>query len=100
MTSVVIKGPKNAEELKALSSAVFDVASQSHGHLEEAKKLLPDVPKQALYALLPAVRSAMYLETLLKYDFNPYHEKLLSPEPASAVWLQWRLLQFQMFRKI
>ena len=60
------------------TQVVFDVASQAHGHLEKARAL--SYSPGAVYALLPALRSSMYLQQLREVDFDPVHPSLLAQE--------------------
>lgn len=67
---------------KKLQDAVFEIASQANGHLENAKKLLPtcnkDNFKQALPFLNgPVTRSEIYLQQLRQANFNVIDGELL-----------------------
>ena len=76
---VIVRGPRNEIEQSNLNNAIFEVASQAFGHLDMARKLnAKGIPKNSMYALLPAVRSSMYLEELRKVDFNPIHPNIQS----------------------
>ena len=91
-----MRGAQNEDDLKALTSAVFEIASLAHGHLEEAKKLFPVLPRQSISVLFPSVRCKIFLDALLKADFNPYHPSLL--ENPSNFWYQIRLLRYFYFK--
>ena len=54
------------------------------------------VPTEAVYALLPAVRSSMVLEDLQKTNFNPFDELILGSRPALGY--QVRLLKSIIFK--
>jgi len=41
---IIIKGPQSEADAKALSDAVFDIASQAHAHLDRARGLLAGKP--------------------------------------------------------
>jgi hypothetical protein len=77
----VLKGPQTPEELSSLKEAVYDVASQAHGHLDEARLLVNGTSmfttRPGFLALLPAARSQIFLDELRIADFNPYHPELL-----------------------
>ena len=90
--TTVLHGAINEEDLKALTSAIFDIASLAHGHLEEAKKLLPDIPRESRPVLFPSIHCRMFLDALQNASFNPYHERLL--ENHTSLWYQLRLLRF------
>jgi phytoene/squalene synthetase len=92
----VLRGPSNETELKALRDCVFDVASQAYGHLDKARAL--EYSPQAIHALMPAVRSAMFLETLRQVDFNPRHEDL--HKQSSQIKYQLNLLHARWTKKI
>lgn len=77
----VLKGPQTPEELSKLKEAVFEVASQAHGHLDEARRLVNGTSmfttRPGFLALLPAARSQIFLDDLRIADFNPYNPELL-----------------------
>jgi len=75
---------------------VFEVASQAHGHLEKARELAYD--SRAVYALLPALRSSMYLQRLREVDFDPAHPSLHAEE--SHLQYQLRCLWASLTKKI
>ena len=85
----------------ALTAAIFDVASQANGHLDEAKKLLKsnELEKNAVYALLAAVRSGMYLQTLQEKSFNPLDDCFLNPSQDQLRY-QMNLLKATWFKSI
>jgi hypothetical protein len=91
------KGPQSAEQAQALNDAVFEMASQAYGHLDKARALAPGSSK-AVYALLPGVRAAMFLESLRQVDFDPYSATL--HEERSHLGLQLKLLQASVMKKI
>ena len=95
-TRVVLQGATSEGEAKALRDSVFEVASQAHGHLEKARAL-PYTPA-ALYALLPSVRSSMFLEALRQADFDPTHSSLWQQE--SHLGYQLRCLKAALTRSI
>ncbi|XP_015608385.1 NADH dehydrogenase (ubiquinone) complex I, assembly factor 6 [Cephus cinctus] len=59
-----------------LSNTIFDVASQAKQHLDKARKLKSDVPKDAKLIFLPATCIDIYLEKLQKVDFNVFDPSL------------------------
>lgn len=77
----VLKGPQTPDELSNLKEAIFVVASQAHGHLDEARILVNGTSifatRPGFLALLPAARSQIFLDEVRKADFNPYHPELL-----------------------
>ena len=88
-------------DILSLSASIFEIASQANGHLEEARRLLKsnELEKNAIYALLPAVRSEMYLQTLQEKNFNPLDESFLSP-PQDQLRYQLNLLKATWFKHI
>lgn len=97
-TGPILKGPKNPQEEVALQDAVFDVASQAYGHLEEARKLVNSTSmfssRPGFLALLPAVRSRIFLEDLRKVQFNPYHPDILGKlQTPNQLQFQYELLK-------
>ena len=97
LNSTVLNGAHNEEEMKALTSAVFDIASLAHGHLSEAKKLFAIIPRESRSVFFPSVRCTMFLDALQQANFNPYHESLL--ENRSNLWYQLRLLSYFYFNR-
>ena len=95
-TRVVLQGAASGAEARALRDTVFEVASQAHGHLAKAREL-PYAPA-ALYALLPSVRSAMFLEALRQADFDPAHSSLWQQE--SHLGYQLRCLKAVVTKSI
>ena len=92
----VLQGAKTDAEVKALRECIFEIASQAHGHLEKARELA--YHRSAVYALLPALRSAIYLEALRQADFDPVHPSMLQQE--SHLNFQLKCLQASLFKKI
>ena len=90
------RGPSSTEQSKALKDVVFEVASQAYGHLDKARAL--KYTDHATYALLPAVRAAMFLEKLRKADFNIYDSDL--HDESSHLRLQMNLLYASLRKKI
>ena len=104
-TRPVLKGPKTAEELTSLQNAVFDVASQAHGHLDEAKKLVNKISmfssRPGFMALFPSARSQIFLDDLRKADFNPYNPDLLGKlEATNRLQLQYSLMKLKYTNRI
>jgi hypothetical protein len=94
--NTVLKGPNTEADMKSLRDCVFDVASQAYGHLDKARGL--QYSPRALPALMPAIRSAMYLETLRQLDFNPGHSDFLNQD--SPLRYQLQLLYASLMKKI
>jgi len=61
-----------------LQAAVYDMACMAHAHVHHARQLNDDVPEEARLALLPAVLLTRYLDTLEKYNFDPFAGPLRS----------------------
>ena len=104
-TRSVLKGPKTPEELKTLQDAVFDVASQAHGHLEEARKLVNSTSvfrtRPGFLTLMPAARSLIFLDDLKKVEFNPYHPELLGKSQSpNQLQLQYHLVKSKFTNRI
>ncbi|GAB5031962.1 nadh dehydrogenase complex assembly factor 6 [Nannochloropsis oceanica] len=101
----ILRGPQSPEAVQALSDVFFEVATQAHLHLEHARELLSStpspatgpLPKATFTALLPAVRTTMYLEALQKSGFDALDEGLL---PRSHLGFQMRLWWANWRRKI
>ncbi|CAG8503025.1 21619_t:CDS:2 [Cetraspora pellucida] len=81
-TEILAKHNISQEEIfrsgsvKGLDDAVFEVATLAHDHLLTARSFLPDIPGQALPALLSAVPCDLYLKRLEKYNFNVFEPKV------------------------
>jgi Squalene/phytoene synthase len=104
-TRPVLKGPKTPEELTSLQNAVFDVASQAHGHLDEARKLVNKISmfssRPGFMALFPSARSQIFLDDLREADFNPYNPDLLGKlEAPNRLQLQYRLMKLKYTNRI
>lgn len=104
-TRPVLKGPKTPEELTSLQNAVFDVASQAHGHLDEARKLVNGTSiftrRLGFHALCPSARSQIFLDDLRKAEFNPYNPELLGKlESPNQLQLQYHLLRLKYANRI
>ena len=104
-TRPILNGPKTPEEQVALQDAVFDVASQAHGHLEEARKLVNSTSmfasRPGFLALMPAVRSKIFLEDLRKVEFNPFHPDILGKlENPNQLEFQFHLLKSKFTNRI
>jgi len=92
----ILRGPQSPEAIQALSDVFFEVATQAHLHLEHAREMLAStppsaagpLPKATFTALLPAVRTTMYLKALQKSGFDALDEGLL---PRSHFGYQVRL---------
>lgn len=91
-----LKGPSSPEQAKALRDCVFEMASQAYGNLDKARSMKPS--KQAVYALMPALRASMFLEKLRYVDFDPYESTLYDEE--SHLQLQMKILYASMMKKI
>ena len=104
-TRPILNGPKTPEEQVALQDAVFDVASQAHGHLEEARKLVNKTSmfssRPGFLALMPAVRSQIFLEDLRKVEWNPFHPDILGKlETPNQLQYQFYLLKCKSTNRI
>ena len=88
-------------DLHALSAAIFEVASLAQGHLEEARKIIAngELEKAAIYALLPGVRSNIFLQTLQRENFNILAENFVSPNNDQLKY-QLYLLRAVWFEKV
>ena len=98
-------GPATPLEIQTVKDAVYEVASQAFGHLEQAKTLFnkEDRSRRSLgvYALYPAIRSQLFLEDLRRADFNPFDPSLLAGlQNPSYIRYQFNLLRFQWIRQL
>lgn len=92
----ILRGPESPEAAQALSDMFFEVATQAHLHMEHAREMLASpppsssgpLPRNTITALLPAVRTTMYLKALQKNGFNALDQDLL---PRSHLEFQLRL---------
>lgn len=97
---IVISQTMTEEQRKALQDVTFNVASQAFGHLDQARKICKEIPpKAAIYALLPAVRSSIYLDKLRAADFDVFHPSLVL-SPSSQLWFQLKLAQAVFWKRI
>lgn len=76
----------SVEEKEALKNSLFDIGSQAFGHLDRARTLIKkEMHPKTVYAILPGVLAASYLEALRKADFNPYNESVESQNHLLSV---------------
>ncbi|EFJ10729.1 hypothetical protein SELMODRAFT_127608 [Selaginella moellendorffii] len=61
---------------EGVARAVFEVASVAHAHLEKARALAKDVPREASPVMLPAVATDEFLATLMRSGFDPFDPRL------------------------
>lgn len=81
----VIRGSREQN----LKDVAYDVASQAYEHIEHARSLMGDVPKEARTALLPAVAVSSYLKTLQRKHFDIFDPGLKLRNnwlPCSMLW--------------
>ncbi|KAL6051692.1 NADH dehydrogenase (ubiquinone) complex I, assembly factor 6 [Balamuthia mandrillaris] len=78
----------------AITDVVYEVACVAKAHLTHARQLRPNVPQQAIPALLPALIAEDYLQRLEKTGFNPFDPSLLSliAHNANTLPLLFRML--------
>jgi phytoene/squalene synthetase len=93
----ILQGAKSERELKSFHDCIFEVASQAHGHLEEAQKL--KYVDNAIYAMFPGIRSQLYLDALRRVDFDPAHPDLMQVQQSHLKY-QWKLMQSSVMKKI
>ncbi|XP_076035583.1 NADH dehydrogenase (ubiquinone) complex I, assembly factor 6 homolog sicily [Oratosquilla oratoria] len=72
-----------------IKDVMYDIASVAHQHLEHARSLTKDVPKEARVALLPAVGVSAFLKTLQKADFDVFHPQLQLRNSWLPLTLWW-----------
>jgi len=106
-STVSSSGDTTESVMMCNKDVVNDIASQAHAHLTRARELANDIvnirggdslPKDAVFALLPAIGSSIYLETLNRNDFALKVEG----ETESRLYflkLQFRLLLFLLRKK-
>lgn len=79
-----------------LREVVFRVASTAKGHLDDARAMVSDVPRDARPLLLPSVGAGLYLDALERADFDAFAPQL-AKGGFSPLWHQlavkWRLLR-------
>jgi len=98
----ILSGPPETAQLReALQDCIYEVASQAYGHLDRARSLIEDkqdatkiVHRDAIHICAPAVRSALFLETLRINNFNPYHKEIHD----KRVTYQLLLLKMRFFK--
>eukprot|EP01041_Mallomonas_annulata_P011494 gene11494-24031_t len=89
------------EHKKALAEVVYDIASQAHAHLDKAREIQREhqLPSNAIFALLPAIRASLYLEQLRRVDFDPF-SPALAAQQQHFLRLQLHLMYSRFTRKI
>ena len=76
----------------ALPRIVRPIAEEAERRIAAARRLRPEVPAQALPALLPATLAAIYLGRLRRSGFDPYGAGLESPTPLRHLRLTFRAM--------
>jgi hypothetical protein len=99
--NIAISGPKNEQDKKKLQEATHDVASQAHAHLETAKKIFNSHPlaDKAIYAMLGAVPTEMYLNDLLLHDSDPFLT-CATVGQKTPLRFQWNTLKARFSKQI
>lgn len=67
-----------------LNECVFEVATRAHQHLQKARNLAEQVPKEARAILLPAVPISYYLENLQRVNYDIFNGGL---KHRGWIWL-------------
>jgi hypothetical protein len=102
-SEMIYRGPQSPEEVELLKTITHDVASQAYAHLAAARKEFGNASREnqkaAIYAFLPANRTAMILEELEKHSFDPIiaSNEINQQNPLSY---QYRLLKSHLTSKI
>lgn len=97
---VVISQNMSEQQRKALQDVTYNVASQAFGHLDQARKICKDTPpKEAIFVLLPAIRSSIYFEQLRTANFDVFHPSLIL-SPRIQLWFQFKLLQSVFMKRL
>ena len=75
-----------------LSAAAAALCARATDHLAKARNLRPDVPKQALPALLPAVVVDRHLTRMARTGHDPFDARNTRPAAAHMrlAWAAWR----------
>lgn len=99
--NMAIKENASIEERKPLLDTVHDFASQCHAQLEAGKKKFADSENRnkAVYALLPAISTQLFLDRLQKHDFDPFLVGHLEPNNTS-LQLQISILYATTFKRL
>ena len=95
----IFQGPDSDDQAKALRDCVFEVASQANGHLEKGKELQLQCDPKAIYALLPAIRTSSFLESLRHVDFDLFDANI-ERQQLSQFQLQMKLLYATWSKKL
>ncbi len=66
-----------------LAAVAERIAAAARDHLVDARRLAPDVPRQATPALLPAVLASHDLDRLARAGHDPFDPRLARPERVS-----------------
>jgi phytoene synthase len=78
---------------EALATVVRQVVEAARAHLRAARALRPQVPRQAVPALLPAVLADRHLDRLERAGFSLFDARLQRPAGDRAVRLLWAALR-------
>ncbi|KAJ2660930.1 hypothetical protein IW148_003604 [Coemansia sp. RSA 1199] len=82
------KSPKNTPELQ---NAVYEVATTAYTKLCGVAELyIPNSPRQALPALLPAVPTKLWLERLEHANFDIFDPRLRQTHAIHVLWQLWK----------
>lgn len=74
---------------KGVEECIFEVASEAHVHLEQARAGIEKLPKQALPYLLSGVAVSRYLERLRLVNFKLVDQRVLRRDTALPIALYW-----------
>lgn len=99
--NIAISGPKTEEEKKRLQDATHDVASQAHAHLDTAKNIFNTHPlgDKAIYAMLSAVPTEMYLKDLLLNESDPFLT-CAAVGQQTPLRFQWNTLKARLTKQL
>lgn len=99
--NMAIKENAISEERKFLQDTVHDFASQCHAQLEAGRKKFAESENRskAVYALLPAISTQVFLDRLQKHDFDPFLVGHLEPN-NTHLRLQMSMLYAATFKRL
>lgn len=75
---------------KSVRDVMFDIAARAKQHLDKARNLKKNVPKEAVVLFLPSAATDSYLERLRKVDFDVFHPNLQRRNHLLPVTLYWQ----------
>ncbi|XP_059613501.1 NADH dehydrogenase (ubiquinone) complex I, assembly factor 6 homolog [Phlebotomus argentipes] len=84
---------RDQESDKGVENCVFEIATVAHQHLEKARSMKDQIPRDCLPILLPGIAIDRYLERLRRAHFHPSVEMLRKRDNLLPISLKWNRMR-------